>query len=93
LARNIRHEEAKIPFDSKTVYQNVSLASFHRINVTFRNTTGQNAWLYWIDLDGSAKFITIIQSGNFATVETFVGQLWEARTRDGDPLGSYVVEE
>jgi hypothetical protein len=53
---------------------------------------GQSAELYWIDLDGSAKLITTIQSGGSATVETFVGHLWSAKTLNGDTLGSYVVE-
>jgi len=54
--------------------------------------TGQSAELYWIDLNGSAKLITTIRSGSSATVETFVGHLWEAETLNGDTLGSYVVQ-
>jgi len=92
LVTSIKHEEATIPFDSKTVYQTESLTSFHRMNVTFRNKAGQNAELYWIDLDGSPKLITTIQSGDAATVETFVWHMWEATTQDGDSLGTYVVE-
>jgi hypothetical protein len=85
-------KEVTVPLDFRNVYQTMSLTSFDRINVTFRNTTDQDADLYWIDFAGSEKWITTIRSGGSATVETFVGQLWEAKTRSGDPLGSYVVE-
>ena len=91
LVQDIRREQAKIPFNSATVYQTASLTSFDRINVTFLNTTAQKAVLYWIGLDGSEKWNTEIPPGNSATVETFVGHLWEAKTEDGQSLGTYVV--
>ena len=92
LIENIKVKEVTIPFDSMNVYQTESLTSVDRINVIFRNMTGQSAELYWIDLNGSAKLITTIRSGSSATVETFVGHLWEAKTLNGDTLGSYVVQ-
>ena len=92
LVENIKVKEATIPFDSRNVFQAMSLTSFDRINVTFRNAAGQSAELYWIDLNGSAKLITTIRSGDSATVETFVGHLWSAKTRNGESLGTYVVE-
>jgi hypothetical protein len=92
LVKSIKDKQATIPFDSKTVYQTASLTSSDRINVTFRNMAAQSADLYWIDFDGSAQLITRIGSGESATVETFVGHLWTAKTRNGDTLGSYVVE-
>jgi len=52
----------------------------------------QDAELYWIDFAGSRKLITTIRSGGSVTVETFAGHLWIATTRNGDSLGSYVVE-
>jgi predicted acylesterase/phospholipase RssA len=93
LVENIKHEAAYIPFDSKDVDQSVSLTSVRRVNVTFRNATAQNALLYWVDLDGSAKLITTIQSGESVIVETFVWHLWQATTQDGGSLGSYVVKD
>jgi von Hippel-Lindau disease tumor suppressor protein len=92
LVTDIKHVEAKIPFDSSNVYQWASSTSADRANVTFRNMESQDAVLYWIDLNGSANKITTIRSGHSATVETFVGHLWEARTQNGDSLGEYVVE-
>jgi hypothetical protein len=92
LVENIKRKEATIPFGSTNVFQAMSLTSSDRINVTFRNMASQSAELYWIDLDGSPKLITTIQSGDSAAVETFVGHLWEATTQDGGSLGSYIVE-
>ena len=92
LIENITVKEATIPFDTTNVFQQVSETSSYRINVTFRNTKDQDAELYWIDFAGSRKLITTIRSGGSATVETFVGHLWIATTRNGDSLGSYVVE-
>jgi hypothetical protein len=48
--------------------------------------------LNWIGLDGSEVLIATINPGDVANVETFVGHLWEAKTQNGDSLGSYVVE-
>jgi predicted acylesterase/phospholipase RssA len=94
LVQDIKRTEATIPFKSEDVFQTASFVSSDRINVTFRNTEGEDALLYWINLDGSAskKPITTIRSGGSATVETFVGHLWSAMTRNGRSLGTYVVE-
>jgi predicted acylesterase/phospholipase RssA len=92
LVKNIKTKIATIPFDSKNVFQAVSLPSAKRINVTFLNTEGESADLYWINLDGSEKLFITIRPKESATANTFVGHLWEAKTLNGDSLGSYVVE-
>jgi predicted acylesterase/phospholipase RssA len=92
LLTSIEYKQATIPFDSENVFQTASGISFDRINVAFHNMAGQSAELYWISLDGSERWITTIQAGGSATVETFVGHLWSAKTSNGNSLGSYVVE-
>jgi predicted acylesterase/phospholipase RssA len=93
LVESIKRKEATIPFSTNVFQKGSDRISSVRINVTFRNMDGQSAALYWIDLDGSSpNWITTIPPGGSVAVETFVGQVWEARTQDGDSLGRYVVE-
>jgi hypothetical protein len=91
LVTSIINKHIEIPSDSNA-YQMTSFRSLTRVNVTFHNKTNESAELYWIGFDGSEKQISTIQAGGYATVETFVGQLWSAKTSNGESLLSYVVE-
>jgi predicted acylesterase/phospholipase RssA len=93
LVGKIEQVRVNIPFElSRTVFQERSRTSSQKIHVVFQNMDHQDAKLYWIGVDGSKNPFTTITSRGSAEVLTFVGQLWQAETQDGDSLGSYVVE-
>ncbi|MEO5803595.1 MAG: hypothetical protein ABIR24_08690 [Verrucomicrobiota bacterium] len=68
-------------------------SSQEKVALTFKNRIPEEAYLYWIDFQGTPKFYKALKAGEDHRQETFLTHPWVVIDHDGTKLGELLPEK